>query len=143
MGPKISSPMLAYVGLVVSMSVGCTKKPTESSHPPPAGIPASGDACAASMYRLHRSNASRWITAVMKFEKSAGSPMRIDSIWPIRSSRISAQRLLGTYARETAEHFWPWNSNAPRTRAATRLLGSADVWATTKSLPPVSPTMRG
>ena len=49
----------------------------------------------------------------------------------------------GTYAREAAEHFWPWYSKAPRTSAVTRTSGSADGWAMTKSLPPVSPTSRG
>jgi hypothetical protein len=48
-----------------------------------------------------------------------------------------------TYAREAAEHFWPWNSNAPRSIATRSTSGSAEACATMKSLPPVSPTMRG
>ncbi|HVW04027.1 MAG TPA: aldehyde dehydrogenase family protein [Vicinamibacterales bacterium] len=52
-------------------------------------------------------------------------------------------RASGTNAREAAEHFWPWYSNAPLTSAVTRAAGSADGCATTKSLPPVSPTSRG
>ncbi len=48
-----------------------------------------------------------------------------------------------TYALDAAEHFWPWNSNAPRIIAVRTTAGSADGWATMKSLPPVSPTMRG
>ena len=46
-------------------------------------------------------------------------------------------------AREAAEHFCPWNSKAPRTSAVTSAGTSAEGWAKTKSLPPVSPTMRG
>ncbi len=49
----------------------------------------------------------------------------------------------GTYAREAAEHFWPWYSNAPRIIAVRSTSGSALGWARMKSLPPVSPTMRG
>src|SRR5436190_9409048 len=45
--------------------------------------------------------------------------------------------------RLTAEHFCPWNSKPPRTIAVARAAGSAEGCASTKSLPPVSPTMRG
>ncbi len=45
--------------------------------------------------------------------------------------------------RDAAEHFWPWYSNDPRTTAVTTASASADGCATMKSLPPVSPTMRG
>ena len=48
-----------------------------------------------------------------------------------------------TMAREAAEHFCPWYSKAPRTSAVRTTSGSADGCASTKSLPPVSPTMRG
>jgi len=58
-------------------------------------------------------------------------------------SRIFAHTDFATYAREAALHFWPWNSKAPRISAVRRTSGSALGWATTKSLPPVSPTMRG
>ena len=47
------------------------------------------------------------------------------------------------YAREAALHFWPWYSNAPRTSATASASTSALGCASTKSLPPVSPTMRG
>jgi hypothetical protein len=46
-------------------------------------------------------------------------------------------------ARDAAEHFWPWYSNAPRTSAVRRTSTSAEGWASTKSFPPVSPTSRG
>ena len=49
----------------------------------------------------------------------------------------------GTYAREEAEHFCPEYSNAPRIIAVRSTSGSALGWATMKSLPPVSPTIRG
>ena len=49
----------------------------------------------------------------------------------------------GMYAREAAEHFCPWNSNAPRESAVATSAGFAEACATTKSFPPVSPTIRG
>jgi hypothetical protein len=45
--------------------------------------------------------------------------------------------------RDEAEHFWPWYSNEPRRIAVATDSTSAEGWATMKSLPPVSPTMRG
>ena len=44
---------------------------------------------------------------------------------------------------DAAEHFWPWYSNEPRRIAVATAAGSADACARMKSLPPVSPTMRG
>ncbi len=79
----------------------------------------------------------------MKFEKSVTSPMVIASTSATNSSFIRFHTERATYARDAAEHFWPWNSNAPRISAIRSTSGSADGWATTKSLPPVSPTMRG
>jgi hypothetical protein len=35
---------------------------------------------------------------------------------------MSFQRDFGTYIRLAAEHFWPWNSNAPRTAATATFL---------------------
>ena len=67
----------------------------------------------------------------------------IASTSEIRSSRILFHTERATYARDAAEHFWPWNSNAPRIIAVRSTSGSADECATMKSLPPVSPTMRG
>src|SRR5919204_202285 len=46
-------------------------------------------------------------------------------------------------ARAAALHFWPWYSKPPRTIAVATAAASADGCATMKSLPPVSPTMRG
>ena len=46
-------------------------------------------------------------------------------------------------ARDAAEHFCPWYSKAPRTSAVTSDGTSAEGWVKTKSLPPVSPTIRG
>ena len=56
---------------------------------------------------------------------------------------MTFQMLRGMNAREAAEHFWPWYSNAPRIMAVRTTSGSALGWARMKSLPPVSPTMRG
>ena len=47
------------------------------------------------------------------------------------------------YSRDDAEHFWPWYSNEPRTIAVATAPASADGCARMKSLPPVSPTIRG
>ena len=79
----------------------------------------------------------------MKFEKSVTSPMVRLSVSATNWSCIFAQTDFATYAREAAEHFWPWNSKAPRISATRSTSGSALGWATTKSLPPVSPTIRG
>ena len=62
----------------------------------------------------------------------------------LAGSMISSGQIdSGMKARLAAEHFWPWNSKAPRTSAVTSASTSAEAWAKTKSLPPVSPTMRG
>ena len=79
----------------------------------------------------------------MKLEKSVTSPMVMFSTSCRKGSRIFSHTDRATYARDAAEHFWPWNSNAPRISATRSTSGSALGWATTKSLPPVSPTMRG
>jgi hypothetical protein len=79
----------------------------------------------------------------MKLPKSVGSPMRSDPTSSTRRSRSSGQRLRGANRREAAEHFCPWYSNEPRTIAVATASTSAVRWATTKSLPPVSPTIRG
>ena len=83
------------------------------------------------------------MTAPMKLRKSATSPILISRIMPTARSRTSAQIDRGTYTRLAAEHFWPWYSKLPRTMATARACGSAEEWATMKSLPPVSPTIRG
>ena len=83
------------------------------------------------------------MTAPMKFEKSVTSPIVIDSTSARNESFIFFHTDRATYAREAAEHFWPWNSKAPRSSAVRSTSGSAEACATTKSLPPVSPTMRG
>ncbi len=79
----------------------------------------------------------------MKFPNSSGEPMRILAI--SASSRFSTRGQIdrGMNAREAAEHFCPWNSKAPRTAAVTSAGMSAEACAKMKSLPPVSPTMRG
>ena len=51
--------------------------------------------------------------------------------------------LFGAYTRDAAEHFWPWYSNEPRTMAVATSSTSALACAMMKSLPPVSPTIRG
>src|SRR5689334_23902818 len=79
----------------------------------------------------------------MKFRKSATSPTRIIRVSSTIRSFSAGHIDFGTYARDAAEHFWPWYSNAPRTSATASAVGSALVWAKTKSFPPVSPTRRG
>ena len=83
------------------------------------------------------------MTAPMKFRKSATSPILIVATSSTRRSRISGQRLDGAKMRDAAEHFWPWYSKLPRRIAVATAAASADGCATMKSLPPVSPTMRG
>ena len=83
------------------------------------------------------------MTAPMKFSKSATSPILIWATWSARRSRSSGHRFAGAYTREAAEHFWPWYSKEPRTMAVATASTSADGCATMKSLPPVSPTIRG
>ena len=50
---------------------------------------------------------------------------------------------VGMYARDAAEHFWPWYSKDPRSSPTSSASVDADGCASTKSLPPVSPTRRG
>ena len=123
------------------MSVGSTKYPFEPSAPPPAMIVAFF--FASSRYSLIFVNDFRSMTAPMKLRKSRTSPTRMSLIMATAASRTAGHNDLGTYARLAAEHFWPWYSNAPRTKATARLCGSADGCAMMKSFPPVSPTMRG
>ena len=79
----------------------------------------------------------------MKLDRSVTGPIARPSTVASRSSPIRSHTLRGTYAREAAEHFCPWYSNAPRTSAVRSTSGSALGWASTKSFPPVSPTIRG
>ena len=84
------------------------------------------------------------MTAPMNSDRSAPtSPMVSDDTVEMKSSPIRFHTDRGTYAREAAEHFWPWYSKAPRISAVSSTPGSADGCAITKSLPPVSPTSRG
>ena len=55
----------------------------------------------------------------------------------------SSAILEGIYALDAAEHFCPWYSKAPRSKAVATTSASALLCTSTKSLPPVSPTMRG
>ena len=84
------------------------------------------------------------MTAPMNSDRSADtSPMVSDSTWSMKSSRCLAHIDRGTYARDDAEHFWPWYSYDPRISVGASTFSSADGCTTTKSLPPVSPTSRG
>ncbi len=83
------------------------------------------------------------MTAPMKFVKSLTSPMRMEPTCSASRSRTAGHRLDGMYSRDAAEHFCPWYSNEPRTIAVLTASGSAEGCARMKSLPPVSPTMRG
>ena len=79
----------------------------------------------------------------MKFEKSATSPIRSSATCSVRRSFSAGHMLFGAKTREAAEHFCPWYSKEPRTIAVATSSTSALEWARMKSLPPVSPTMRG
>ena len=83
------------------------------------------------------------MTAPKKFEKSLTSPTLIVPTSLSSVSRTSPHRFDGMYSRDEAEHFCPWYSNDPRTTAVATASRSAEGWATMKSLPPVSPTIRG
>src|SRR5947209_7161451 len=83
------------------------------------------------------------MTAPMNMEKSVGSPIEMDSVASASGARSSFHNDLGTYARDAAEHFCPWYSKAPRSSPTRNESREADSCATTKSLPPVSPTSRG
>jgi hypothetical protein len=83
------------------------------------------------------------ITAPMKFWKSVGSPTLISDTWASSPSRTCGHSEAGMNARDAAEHFCPWNSKAPRTRAVTSAGTWAEAWAKMKSFPPSQPTMRG
>ena len=95
------------------------------------------------MYPDILSNALLSITAVMKLVKSLASPIAILPISSASSPDISFHTDLGMYARLAAEHFCPWYSKAPLSKATTSPLLSQSGWATMKSLPPVSPTILG
>ncbi len=99
---------------------------------------------ARSIASLCLANARASMTAPMNVDRSAAtSPTVSDSAVATKSSRMRFQTERGTYAREAAEHFCPWYSKAPLISAVESTAGSADGWASTKSLPPVSPTRRG
>ena len=66
------------------------------------------------------------MTAPMKLEKSVTSPIVIASTSARNESFILFHTERATYAREAAEHFWPWNSKAPRISATRSTSGSAD-----------------
>src|SRR6266498_5011642 len=67
---------------------------------------------------LALASASAWvasalssITAPMNSEKSADtSPIASDCTVETKSSPIRSQTDLAIYARDAAEHFWPWRS---------------------------------
>jgi hypothetical protein len=98
---------------------------------------------AALMYPVILSKALRSITAPMKLLRSSTSPIRNVA----RSSNSRAFTFghseAGMYARDAALHFCLWYSNAPRSSATANASASAEQCASTKSLPPVSPTSRG
>ena len=81
--------------------------------------------------------------APMRWESSSTRPIETFGTSSLRSRSTSGHLLSGMYAREQAEHFWPWYSKAPRMRFITVPRTPADGCMKMKSLPPVSPTMRG
>ena len=117
----------------------------------PAGAKLPSESGLMRQYDVSRTVA-KWAIAVLKgvgiVEGRAGSGVYVrDTTRLVRHARgrdvRSADGPTSPYARDAAEHFWPWNSMEPRVRAVLRIAGSALGWATTKSLPPVSPTRRG
>ncbi len=99
------------------MIVGWMKYPVLLSPSPPAMIFARGVFLAREMYPMIESKAFSSITALTKQSKSRTSPTLIRLSMPSIFSLISGQRDKGMYAREQAEHFCPWYSNAPRIKA--------------------------
>src|SRR5690606_32744518 len=79
----------------------------------------------------------------MKFVKSSVPPILNDSISCLICCSTVGHSERGIYTRDAAEHFCPWYSKAPRTMAVDNAAVSADGCAIMKSLPPVSPTIRG
>src|SRR6266542_997090 len=114
MGPKYSVLNTSWVGSLHSTSVGATNQPSLSS-----AVPPNVDRSVTSPY---------WMAATVAASRSRRPPSQMER---------------GTYARDAAEHFWPWYSYAPRTSAVCSASTSALACAKTKSLPPVSPTTRG
>src|SRR5690606_37721475 len=112
-GPKISSHIVTEEGSSVTMTVGSIKYHFDLSDPPPTRIVFLGFLRACSMYPVILSNVLSSITALMKFPKSSTPPIRKLPMSATRRSFTSSQRLEGIYARDAAEHFCPWYSNAP------------------------------
>ncbi len=88
-------------------------------------------------------NAGSSITAFIIFLKSVTSPIRISDVICSRDFSVAGHRDFGMYAREAAEHFCPWYSNAPRAIAVASSVGLAELWAKINPFPPVSPTSLG
>ena len=87
-GPKNSSRMWRTPGSSVVISVGCTNQPSRPSHVPPATTFMPGVSRASEIAAWCLSNAVCLITAPMKFEKLATSPILIDLIVSTSGSRI-------------------------------------------------------
>src|SRR5690242_20683252 len=113
MGPKYSVRKTSWVGSAHSTKVGATNQPSASSAVPPAStvqealflIRSSAAAC------LAKARAS--ITAPPKVDRSVTSPYWMPpTVAASRSRRPPSQSDLGRYARDAAEHFWPWYSYA-------------------------------
>jgi hypothetical protein len=83
------------------------------------------------------------ITAPMKLRKSRTSPWRIVRIIATTRSFTSGQSDFGTYSAARRRALLPLVLERAADDADGQRLGSADGWARMKSLPPVSPTMRG
>ena len=66
------------------------------------------------------------MTAVMKLLKSSTDPILKLLIPAISLFLTAAARVEGIYALEAAEHFCPWNSNAPLSKAVATTSGSAE-----------------
>src|SRR5215212_2782625 len=101
------------------------KYPFDLSYPPPKTISVLSF-FALSMYDVILSKEVSSITAFTKLVKSSVGPTFID----FKSATIFSLKLfqsdLGIYARDAAEHFCPWNSNAPRTNAVLSTSTSAE-----------------
>src|SRR6266540_5570742 len=144
MGPKYSVLNTSWVGSLDSTSVGATNQPSLSSAVPPASTVHDALFLIRSSAAASFANARPSITAPPNVDRSVTSPYWMAAtVAASRSRRPPSQMERGTYARDAAEHFWPWYSYAPRTSAVCSASASALGWAITKSLPPVSPTNRG
>src|SRR5262249_41788989 len=128
---------------LVSMTVGSTKNPFESSVPPPTTIWVPSCSRASAIASSWVRNDDESITAPMKLEKSATSPTLIVPTSSARRSRSAGHRFEGAYTREAAEHFCPWYSGGAGAAGGGAGGGVGGGRGENESFPPVPPDVPG